>query len=311
MTLTSAFLVLIMIMIWKTHILLVISYVLVIGSVELLYLSSVFYKFDQGGYLPLAFAAVLMSVMYIWNDVHRRKYFYELDHKVSLGRLKEIAADTNLCRMPGLAMFYSELVQGIPPIFKHYVENVPALHSVLVFVTIKSLPISKVPVEERFLFRRVEPKDQNVFRCVMRYGYTDTRSEHESFEKMLVERLKEFIINDFWFSQSKLSNGENDGELDVEFVNGEDENKDVNHVDEKKLQEELETEIEALDRASRAGIVHLIGENEVVAGKGAGIAKRFLINYAFNFLKKNLRQTENVFEIPHKRMLKVGMTYEL
>ena len=311
MTLTSAFLVLIMIMIWKTHILLVISYVLVIGSVELLYLSSVFYKFDQGGYLPLAFAAVLMSVMYIWNDVHRRKYFYELDHKVSLGRLKEIAADTNLCRMPGLAMFYSELVQGIPPIFKHYVENVPALHSVLVFVTIKSLPISKVPVEERFLFRRVEPKDQNVFRCVMRYGYTDTRSEHESFEKMLVERLKEFIINDFWFSQSKLSNGENDGELDVEFVNGEDENKDVNHVDEKKLQEELETEIEALDQASRAGIVHLIGENEVVAGKGAGIAKRFLINYAFNFLKKNLRQTENVFEIPHKRMLKVGMTYEL
>ncbi len=311
MTLTSAFLVLIMIMIWKTHILLVISYVLVIGSVELLYLSSVFYKFDQGGYLPLAFAAVLMSVMYIWNDVHRRKYFYELDHKVSLGRLKEIAADTNLCRMPGLAMFYSELVQGIPPIFKHYVENVPALHSVLVFVTIKSLPISKVPVEERFLFRRVEPKDQNVFRCVMRYGYTDTRSENESFEKMLVERLKEFIINDFWFSQSKLSNGENDGELDVEFVNGEDENKDVNHVDEEKLQEELEREIEALDQASRAGIVHLIGENEVVAGKGAGIAKRFLINYAFNFLKKNLRQTENVFEIPHKRMLKVGMTYEL
>jgi KUP system potassium uptake protein len=134
--------------------------------------------------------------------VHRRKYFYELEHKISPEKLKEIAADTNLCRMPGLAMFYSELVQGIPPIFKHYVENVPALHSVLVFVTIKSLPISKVPAEERFLFRRVEPKDQNVFRCVMRYGYTDTRSEQESFEKMLVERLKEFIINDFWFSQS-------------------------------------------------------------------------------------------------------------
>ena len=72
MTLTSAFLVLIMIMIWKSHILLVISYVLVIGSVELLYLSSVFYKFDQGGYLSLAFAAILMTVMYVWNDVYKR-----------------------------------------------------------------------------------------------------------------------------------------------------------------------------------------------------------------------------------------------
>ena len=306
MTLTSAFLVLIMIMIWKSHILLVISYVLVIGSVELLYLSSVFYKFDQGGYLPLAFAAILMTIMYIWNDVHRRKYFYELDHKISLEKLNEIATDKNLCRMPGLAMFYSELVQGIPPIFKHYVENVPALHSILIFLTIKSLPISKVPVEERFLFRRVEPRDQNVFRCVVRYGYIDVRSEDEPFEKMLVERLKQFIINDFWFSQRKLSNGKNDGELEVEFFNEEDENEEVEHV-----KEELEREIEAMDQASHAGIVHLIGENEVVARKGASIGKRFLINYAFNFLKKNLRQTENVFEIPQKRMLKVGMTYEL
>ena len=306
MTLTSAFLVLTMIMIWKSHILLVISYVLVIGSVELLYLSSVFYKFDQGGYLPLAFAVVLMTIMYIWNDVHRRKYFYELDHKISLEKLNEIATDKNLCRMPGLAMFYSELVQGIPPIFKHYVENVPALHSILIFLTIKSLPISKVPVEERFLFRRVEPRDQNMFRCVVRYGYIDVRSEDEPFEKMLVERLKQFIINDFWFSQRKLSNGKNEGELEVEFFNEEDENEEVEHV-----KEELEREIEAMDQASHAGIVHLIGENEVVARKGAGIGKRFLINYAFNFLKKNLRQTENVFEIPQKRMLKVGMTYEL
>ena len=95
----------------------------------------------------MAFAAVLMTIMYIWNDVHKRKYFNELDHKVSLGKLKDIAADTNLCQMPGLALFYSELVQGIPPIFKHYVVNVPALHSVLVFVTIKSLPINKVPMK--------------------------------------------------------------------------------------------------------------------------------------------------------------------
>ena len=68
----------------------------------------------------------------------------------------------------------------------------------------------------------------------------------------------------------------------------------------------LESEIEALDQALRAGIVHLIGENEVAAGKWAGIRKWFLINNAFNFLKKNLRQTENVFDIPHKCMLKKG-----
>uniref|UniRef100_A0A6N2MQY2 Potassium transporter n=1 Tax=Salix viminalis TaxID=40686 RepID=A0A6N2MQY2_SALVM len=313
MTLTSAFLVLIMLMIWKTNIFYVIVFVLTIGSVELLYLSSVLYKFDQGGYLPLAFAGVLMAIMYTWNNVYRRKYYYELDHKISPDKLKEVSADIKLSRLPGLAMFYSELVHGIPPIFKHYVENVPALHSVLVFVSIKTLPISKVPAEERFLFRRVDPKELNVFRCVARYGYTDGRNEQEPFERLLVEKLKEFIRNECSFSQAFLTNGDvtekelgepDDGQVDEDT-------KMDRTADREKEQEEAEREIEIIDKACRAGVVHLIGENEVRASKGASLGDRIIINYAYNFLKKNLRQSEKVFDIPHKRMLKVGMTYEL
>lgn len=293
MVLTSSFLVLIMIMIWKTHILLIISYVLVIGTIELIYLSSVLYKFDQGGYLPLAFAMFLMAIMYIWNDVYRRKYNYELVHKISLQKVKEIVGNTNFYRIPGLAIFYSELVHGIPPLFKHYLDNVPALHSILVFVSIKSLPISKVPGEERFLFRRVQPNELNVFRCVVRYGYTDVRNEQDPFERKLVERLKNFISEEYQFSktiQNNQESAEKDGELDDTLV---------------------EREIEVLEKACTAGIVHLVGENEVIAEKGAGIGKRLLINYGYSFLKRNLRQTDKVFDIPRKRLLKVGMTYEL
>lgn len=45
----------------------------------------------------------------------------------------------------------------------------------------------------------------------------------------------------------------------------------------------------------------------MTAAKGAGIIKRILIDYAYNFLKRNLRQSEKVFDIPQKRMLKVGI----
>jgi len=190
MTLTYTLVVLTMIMIWKNRILLVISYVLIIGYVELIYLSSVLYKFREGGYLPLAFAVVLMSIMCIWHGVYRRKYYYELDHKISLEKLKGITTGKNLARMHVLAIFYSELVQGIPPIFEHYVTNIPAMHSVVVFVSIKSLPISKVSVEEQFLFRQVEHEELSVFRCVSRYGYTDVQNEEEAFEHLLVKRLK-------------------------------------------------------------------------------------------------------------------------
>lgn len=65
--------------------------------------------------------------------------------------------------------------------------NVPTLHSVLVFVSIKSLPISKVPMGEVFFFSQVEPKELNIFCCVIRYGYTDVHNEKEGFEKLLAE----------------------------------------------------------------------------------------------------------------------------
>uniref|UniRef100_A0A7N2N528 K+ potassium transporter C-terminal domain-containing protein n=1 Tax=Quercus lobata TaxID=97700 RepID=A0A7N2N528_QUELO len=245
-----------------------------------------------------------MVVMYTWNNVFSRKYYYELEHKISPEKLKEIADNTSLCQIPRLAMFYSQLVQGIPPIFKHYVANVPALHSVLVFISIKSLPISKVPVKDRFHFRRVEPKELNVFHCVVRYGYTDVRNEQEPFEKVLIERLKDFISDDFRSSQRLVLNnsGENVGEI-----------VDDRQVEEDHMQpaEAVEREIEGVDKAWHAGIVHFIGEIKVIAKKGASFGKRILIDYAYTFLKRNLRDSDEVFDIPHKRMLKVGMTYEL
>ena len=59
------------------------------------------------------------------------------------------------------------------------------------------------------------------------------------------------------------------------------------------------------------GIVYLVGENEVIAGKEAELGKRILINYGYNFLRRNLRQTDKVFDIPRQCLLKVGMTYIL
>ena len=71
----------------------------------------------------------------------------------------------------------------------------------------------------------------------------------------------------------------------------------------KKIKDEvIEKEIEAVAKAWHAGIVHLMGETEVVASEGASMGKRIM---------RNLRESKEVVDIPHERMLKVGMTYEL
>ncbi|KAG6624933.1 potassium transporter 5-like isoform X3 [Carya illinoinensis] len=299
-TITSTFLVLVMVIIWKTNLYLIVIYALSIWLLELLFLSSVLYKSIDGGYLPLLFALVTMTIMYLWNYGYRKKYSYELDNKVSPVKLVEIASETSIHRIPGLALFYTELVQGISPIFTHYVANVPALHLVLVFISIKSLPISTVPLEDRFLFKRVEPRELSIFRCIVRYGYKDARTEWESFKEMLIIRLKYFIRKDVFMSRLPGT---------TNMASYESDDKEVSRL---STEEIAQMEVEKVDEALNVGdIVHLMGESEVVASKGSSFLKKLVINYAYNWLRRSVRQVDEIFMIPRKRLLKVGMTYDV
>ena len=115
--------------------------------------------------------------MYLWNYGYWKKYKYEQDNKVSTHRLVEVAFDPSIHCVPGDALFCTEPVYGISPIFTHYVANAPALHSILVFVSTKYLIISTVLPEEHFLFGQIEHYELGIFRCVVRYGYEDSRFE--------------------------------------------------------------------------------------------------------------------------------------
>jgi len=130
------------------------------------------------------------------------------------------------------------------------------------------------------------------------------RSEQDQpFERTLVERLKEFIREDCKFSTMIVQNNHNDHEQM--------ENRQPNSESNGNHSYEMEIEVGVVEKAWLDGVVHLVGESEVVAGKGAGLGKRILIDYGYRFLRRNLRQTDKMFDIPHKRLLKVGMTYEL
>ena len=132
--------------------------------------------------------------------MHVRRYAYEMEHKVSKEHIKSIFSSLNVTRVPGIGLLFSELAQGIPPIFSHFITNLPAVHSIVVFVCVKYLPVNRVPAEERFRFRRVDPKEHKMYRCVALYGYTDVRIGNEEFETELLESLEEFIQSNYMSS---------------------------------------------------------------------------------------------------------------
>ncbi|VVA28123.1 PREDICTED: potassium transporter [Prunus dulcis] len=284
MVITTCMLTLIMLVIWKISIILIAIFFIIFIAIEGVYLSAVLFKFSEGGYLPLCFAAVLMMIMAIWHYVHKQCYTYEANNKVSSEYMKQLSSNPNINRVPGIGLLYSELVQGIPPIFSHFVSNIPSVHSVVVVVTIKPLPVSKVLLEERFLFRQLEPKDYRMFRCVARYGYNDRVEEPAEFERQLVENLKEFICHQHLMpSEDQGVSGRQKAEEETQFVQ------------------------EAMEKS----VVYLLGETQVVAEEKSSWFKKIIVNYIYDFLRKNFRQSESVMAIPRTRLVRVGMTYDI
>ncbi|KAK1682269.1 hypothetical protein QYE76_043117 [Lolium multiflorum] len=193
MLITTLLLTVVMLLVWKVNAWWVALFFTVFMASESVYLSSVLYKFLHGGYIPVAMSAVLVAVMVVWHYVHVKRYKYELERTVSPDKVRELLDGRELRKVPGVGLFYTDLVQGIPPVFPHLIEKIPSIHAVLLFVSVKHLPVPHVDMSERFLFRQVEPKEHKLYRCVARYGYRDPLEEAKDFVANLVERLQYYI----------------------------------------------------------------------------------------------------------------------
>ncbi|XP_006646657.1 probable potassium transporter 2 [Oryza brachyantha] len=194
MLVTTFLMALIVIFVWQKNIIFALSFFLLFGSVEVVYLSSSLMKVPQGGWVPLVLAFVFMSVMYIWHYGTRRKYQFDLQNKVSMRYVLSLGPSLGIVRVPGIGLIYTELVTGVPSIFTHFVTNLPAFHEVLVFLCVKSVPLPYVPEDERYLVGRIGPREYRMYRCIVRYGYKDVQRDDENFENMLVMSIAKFIM---------------------------------------------------------------------------------------------------------------------
>ncbi|QHO41451.1 hypothetical protein HN51_007347 [Arachis hypogaea] len=337
MIVSTTLVTLVMLLIWQTNLFWAICFPIAFGSVELIYMSSVLSKIFEGGWLPLAFATFFLSVMYTWNYGSVLKYRSEVQEKISLDLMLELGSNLGTVSVPGIGLLYNELVQGIPSVFLQFLLSLPALHSTIVFVCIKHVPIPVVPQEERFLFRRVCPKDYHMFRCVARYGYKDVRKEdHHAFEQLLIESLEKFLRKE---AQETAMESSNLPEEDMDNALVKSKDSDNNNVAEElriplmhgqnsfeetgtsitedaptsymSLDEDdgIEYELSALREATASGCTYLLGHGDVRAKKNSLFFKKLVINYFYAFLRNNCRGGTANMRVPHTNIIQVGMTY--
>ncbi|KAF8722304.1 hypothetical protein HU200_022617 [Digitaria exilis] len=341
MVITTLLMTIVMLLVWKVNIWWIIIFFVIFMSTESVYTAAVLYKFIHGPYLALAISAVLIMIMIVWHYVHVKRYKYELEHTVPRHKVKNILERQDLKRVPGFGLIYTELVQGIPPIFPHLIEKIPTIHSVIVFITVKHLPIPHVDVSERFLFRQVEPKELMVFRCVARYGYRDTLEMANGFVTVLVEYLQYYIrdislfelgeplrlsnysarIDSFSkekpsghaiYAEEMITPIQSFSELTMHPVGM---SNILTHFQTGKMNVEDMLKIEEdqmiIQHEVNNGVIYILGETEVVAKAHSNLLKKIIVNYVYSFLRKNSRNGEKMLSIPRGQLLKVGITYEI
>ncbi|KAG8056605.1 hypothetical protein GUJ93_ZPchr0002g24742 [Zizania palustris] len=339
MMVSTALVTLVMLLIWQTNLFLVLCFPIIFGAVEFVYLTAVLSKIQEGGWLPLAFSSLFLCIMYTWNYGSVLKYQSEMRGKISLDFILDLGATLGTVRVPGIGLVYNELVQGIPSIFGHLLVTLPAMHSTIVFICIKYVPVPYVPLEERFLFRRVGHKDYHMFRCVARYGYKDVRKEdHGFFEHLLVESLEKFLrkeAQEIALEASTMvverddvsvvsdipSSPADAGDLHVPLLSaqrfGDDSLMSGTEGNaplppSSSITEEdpsLEYELEALREAIASGFTYLLAHGDVRARKESFFTKKFVINYFYAFLRRNCRAGTATLKVPHSNIMRVGMTY--
>ncbi|KAL5098095.1 hypothetical protein RYX36_002422 [Vicia faba] len=330
MLVTTLLMILVMILVWHCHWILVIVFTALSLIVECTYFSAVIFKVDQGGWAPLAIAGVFLIIMYVWHYGTLKRYEFELHSKVSMAWILGLGPSLGLVRVPGTGLVYTELASGVPHIFSHFITNLPAIHSVVVFVCVKYLPVYTVPEDERFLVKRIGPKNFHIFRCVARYGYKDLHKKDDKFEKKLFHNLFMFVrlesmMEDCSDSEYSLcepqteesnnngnTNSVSNGDVTISSVDSIVPARSPPHVNVTFQSSSPGTEVdeyEFLNNCREAGVVHILGNTVVVASRDSRFYKKIAVDYIYAFLRKMCRENSVIFNIPHESLLNVGQVF--
>ncbi|KAI4347000.1 hypothetical protein L6164_007855 [Bauhinia variegata] len=340
MLVTTCLMSLVIVLCWHKSVLLAICFIFFFGSIEALYFSASLIKFLQGAWVPIALSFIFLVVMYVWHYGTLKKYEFDVQNKVSINWLLGLGPSLGIVRVRGIGLIHTELVSGIPAIFSHFVTNLPAFHQVVVFLCIKSVPVPHVRPEERFLVGRVGPREYRLYRCIVRYGYRDFHKDDIEFEKDLLCSIAEFIRSE----ASRCSQGENsedDARMTVvgtssksgvrmcenyqdsfemegtselrEVQSSERVKKRVRFVvpDSPQINSDAREELQELMEAREAGMAFIMGHCYVRAKRGSSWIKKVVINYGYEFLRRNSRGPTYALSIPHASTLEVGMIYNV
>src|SRR5262245_17975724 len=153
--------------------------VLVSGSVflvvELLFLAANLTKFVHGGWFTVLIGILIFTVLTTWRRGRKistaRRERTEGELREFVDQLHERSPD--LQRVPGTAVFLNRGQTTTPLAMRANVEHNHVLHEHAVILSLETLPVRSVPVEERMRLDELRYGDDGIVHVTAHYGYMD------------------------------------------------------------------------------------------------------------------------------------------
>ncbi|TDR90175.1 potassium transporter Kup [Enterovirga rhinocerotis] len=137
---------------------------------ELCFLSANLLKTFEGGYVPLALAAVLVLVMGTW--VKGTRVLFEKTRKtdVEMGELAAMLERSPPHRVRGTAVFLTSDPSRAPSALLHNLKHNKVLHERNIILTVRSMNVPRVRSEDRLT---LEQLGQSFWTVELRFGYME------------------------------------------------------------------------------------------------------------------------------------------
>lgn len=138
--------------------------------IDLAFFGANIIKVGQGGWLPLAIAAAIYTVLLTWKRGRRiLAERIQAEAKPLDEFLKEVQSRP-ITRVPGTAIFMSGSASRTPPALLHNLEHNKVLHEQIIFVTVKTEQIPHVKEDQRL---QVEHFGDGIYRARVFYGFME------------------------------------------------------------------------------------------------------------------------------------------
>jgi len=127
-------------------------------------------KIRYGGWVPLAIALVVFTLMTTWKDGRLVLAKRMQEKTVALKMLLADLAAEPPVRVPGTAVFMYGTTDGTPPALVHNLAHNKVLHERVVFLTMVTDDVPHVAPPERV---KVKPLGKGFYSVIARYGFMD------------------------------------------------------------------------------------------------------------------------------------------